>query len=535
MQRYAHGPAFLVLGTLAFGCAPAAGPPGADRGEAVDGGHAIEAGSDAAGQDTGVVDARPADRATPDGGSDLTEEIDASRPDQAGADQPAEVDASADAAADAGACRGDPDCALLDDGDLCNGTWACVDGACRFDPDTVVVCDPSDDTDCTANTCAADTGACAVRPRADRTPCDDGEACTHDDACRAGQCVGLGRPCAWRSCPEGEPACCMPVVINGPAADKLDLVIVPDGYSSDEDYGWFLEVADEVLGLSGEQGLLNIEPFASARSKLNIYYVNSRGPLPYPGSEDIASLCPAADEVMSIFNFDHYVGTPENTGSWAITCEHFGQAAGKPQDPLWLDAWEILTFSHEFGHSFGCLRDLYTNLHYMVLGSEYANVDVFGCPKWCDGEPLLPEPTNAACEDINDAQDCIAAELWPRCTYDESFGCLPLSIDLACKAFVDPDSCASAYSEVPDYDCHWDDRYYDGYCVHSLEQDPWHQPAVPLQAECQPGYGCYQGAHGLGSFRAEATQGTVMGYETEARYDIASLEHLTGLLEAYVP
>jgi hypothetical protein len=46
---------------------------------------------------------------------------------------------------------------------------------------------PSDT--CNDGVCAG--GACATRPKADGTPCDDGNPCTVFDVCQAGACVGI--------------------------------------------------------------------------------------------------------------------------------------------------------------------------------------------------------------------------------------------------------------------------------------------------------------------------------------------------------
>ena len=68
----------------------------------------------------------------------------------------------------------------------------------EFDPSTLVVCDPSGDTDCRSNTCAPVTGLCAPADVAAGTACEDGSDCTTGDACQAGVCTpahsGLDEP-----------------------------------------------------------------------------------------------------------------------------------------------------------------------------------------------------------------------------------------------------------------------------------------------------------------------------------------------------
>ncbi len=62
--------------------------------------------------------------------------------------------------------------------------------SCLTDPD---VCD--DDSPCTDDFCNASSGLCVHEPVAAGTPCNDGSACTFDDACADGACVGLAVSC----------------------------------------------------------------------------------------------------------------------------------------------------------------------------------------------------------------------------------------------------------------------------------------------------------------------------------------------------
>lgn len=91
-------------------------------------------------------------------------------------------------------CQFTPDCAALEDGDLCNGVLFCDSTAtprrCRIKPSSVVTCDPSSDTFCRASTCQPDTGFCATVPRHEGGACDDGSPCTADTLCTAGECAG---------------------------------------------------------------------------------------------------------------------------------------------------------------------------------------------------------------------------------------------------------------------------------------------------------------------------------------------------------
>ena len=106
-------------------------------------------------------------------------------------------------------CDEDEDCAPLEDGDVCNGTLACVvpedadNGTCQVDPATIPDCD--DGIDCTADTCKPQ-GGCQNAP--DDGLCDDGVDCTVDvcepqSGCQNTTNDGLcddGVPCTVDAC-----------------------------------------------------------------------------------------------------------------------------------------------------------------------------------------------------------------------------------------------------------------------------------------------------------------------------------------------
>ncbi|MCC6624365.1 MAG: putative metal-binding motif-containing protein [Deltaproteobacteria bacterium] len=93
-------------------------------------------------------------------------------------------------------CERDDDCAALDDGDLCNGGFRCVDDVCRFDFASIVVCERTGETACLVATCDPASGACDLLPVDDGTTCDDGSVCTTGDACDAGACIGDAVDCS---------------------------------------------------------------------------------------------------------------------------------------------------------------------------------------------------------------------------------------------------------------------------------------------------------------------------------------------------
>ncbi len=110
-------------------------------------------------------------------------------------------------------CQLDSDCALLEDGDLCNGILECDTSAlpfvCAVKPGTVVACEAPQGLHafCNAASCDPETGECSIVPAKDGMACDDGNACTIGETCAEGLCsagVALncndGNPCTNDAC-----------------------------------------------------------------------------------------------------------------------------------------------------------------------------------------------------------------------------------------------------------------------------------------------------------------------------------------------
>ena len=91
-------------------------------------------------------------------------------------------------------CTSDDDCALLEDGDLCNGTLVCntaeLPFQCIVAPETVVACELPDGahTLCLQPTCNPETGECTTLPDHEGFACEDGDLCTIGDTCGGGEC-----------------------------------------------------------------------------------------------------------------------------------------------------------------------------------------------------------------------------------------------------------------------------------------------------------------------------------------------------------
>mgnify|MGYP006971705140 CR=1 FL=1 len=91
-------------------------------------------------------------------------------------------------------CQSDADCKALEDGDLCNGTLICDTSGlpyqCAVDPATVVTCSEPDGDNafCLLAACDPLTGKCGSIAAHEGLPCDAGNACTVKDTCVAGEC-----------------------------------------------------------------------------------------------------------------------------------------------------------------------------------------------------------------------------------------------------------------------------------------------------------------------------------------------------------
>lgn len=86
------------------------------------------------------------------------------------------------------------------DDDVCNGAETC-DGGGECQAGTALNCD--DNNPCTADDCDPEDGC--IWDNDDEAACSDGQACTPDDHCQDGECVGTvscddGNPCTMDSC-----------------------------------------------------------------------------------------------------------------------------------------------------------------------------------------------------------------------------------------------------------------------------------------------------------------------------------------------
>ncbi|WP_437678241.1 Kelch repeat-containing protein [Sorangium sp. So ce131] len=112
---------------------------------------------------------------------------------------------------------------VCDDGQACTHTDVCRAGACAGTP---VACAAPDA--CHEAACEAATGECVTTPRLDGAACDDGDGCTQGDTCEAGACVA-GAPVA---CPP--PPACHAAGVCDPATGACASAPLPDGEACDD-------------------------------------------------------------------------------------------------------------------------------------------------------------------------------------------------------------------------------------------------------------------------------------------------------------
>ncbi|MCB9786498.1 MAG: hypothetical protein H6744_07365 [Deltaproteobacteria bacterium] len=101
---------------------------------------------------------------------------------------------------------------------LCLGPVACVAGKCVYDTTAKVTCPES--TTCTTYTCDPATGSCDATVAPDDTACSDGSVCTTGDACKSGVCT----PAETVTCVD-DPSPCLQAVCDPVAGCEFEEVL----------------------------------------------------------------------------------------------------------------------------------------------------------------------------------------------------------------------------------------------------------------------------------------------------------------------
>ena len=112
------------------------------------------------------------------------------------------------------------------DGNACTTGDACHSGACV--PGTARTCTASDQCH-DVGVCNPATGLCSTPPRAQGMACNDGNSCTHTDACDGNGCLGIAitcasdpGPCGIRRACNGTASCTSSYPDSGTACDDLN-------------------------------------------------------------------------------------------------------------------------------------------------------------------------------------------------------------------------------------------------------------------------------------------------------------------------
>ena len=224
---------------------------------------------------------------------------------------------------------------------------------------------------------------------------------------------------------------CVPLAYNGDPKDKLDVVFVPVNFKGDMDK--FRTFVTDAMN----NGFYKTEPFASEKSRINFYYVDS-DEWDFSGSLD-SGLTPefqkAAKEIASVCPHDNImvIGNPDK--SIALM-----PVAGR-DIAFTYSATFVYYVLHEFGHSFGGLADGYFEDHKAGGALQfYPDIDVLNstmaCPKWCHGPPN--RTIIDICSKYTTESDCngikgVAGSLQTLCKWlgkDASTKCFPSFINL---------------------------------------------------------------------------------------------------------
>ncbi|MBU2523508.1 MAG: M64 family metallopeptidase [Nanoarchaeota archaeon] len=174
---------------------------------------------------------------------------------------------------------------------------------------------------------------------------------------------------------------CIPLIYNGDSDNKLDVAILPSGYT---DFSKFKSDALRFIDASGSKnGLLSFEPFKSNRENFNFYIVNSTEDLECnKNCQGIPSLVCCNDEKVS--KTASQCPTDKilvflDTKDFCGTASYYARAC---------NGWNLGEVAvHEFGHAFGGLGDEYDYQKayptYRIYKAVYPNCDSSSqCPKW---------------------------------------------------------------------------------------------------------------------------------------------------------
>jgi hypothetical protein len=278
--------------------------------------------------------------------------------------------------------------------------------------------------------------------------------------------------------------------------NNIDLVFIPgDGYSN---LTFFKNEVLSHIDIEGEQkGFFYYEPFKLLKSRFNVYIVTKEPSAYNTRSEYIAMMgeyCPEAD--LPILLQDHY----PHTGQYKEP------SCGIHENYDTIEKKNSVCVHEALGHGFGYLFDEYSfPIHPRIEGEsesiiyEYPNIDIAGCPKWCDGDYAfdLSSYSNLCIEQITQ-EDCENVNLnGPDCVWVGDEG---ISYD-----YFKETSC------LPQHD------------------------TINIGKNCIGNSGCYFGSNGyINIWRSSPENNQIMGAGSEYFSD-ANKEHLKNLIDCCHP
>lgn len=184
---------------------------------------------------------------------------------------------------------------------------------------------------------------------------------------------------------------CKEILFNGASDKKVDIVFIPDGYSSKEK--WISDVSG-LVDLNGtSKGFFSVEPMKSNKNKFNVWRIDvmnksywdfNYNQLSLDKKQEILDLverCVNYNMLFIVVNNSNHLDYDGGFGMYEDSAALIYSLSGN-SDGKYLSQRELL---HEFGHGFVNLGDEYRGSEFQDF-SNRPNVDVEGCPKWCSGK-----------------------------------------------------------------------------------------------------------------------------------------------------
>lgn len=213
--------------------------------------------------------------------------------------------------------------------------------------------------------------------------CSKDTDCTENEVCRKGKCEAVSCECGFvkdKQCIKydccGDSECgsygtcntaihkcvektgCLNILFNGPTSSKLDLLFVGDGFDNYEDMKEEVKRLIDYDANSGYNGLMSVEPFKSTKQKFNAWVIKAPdykydcvGDFPCePDTSHVAvyeAKCPQKDYTIVVSKKPYRSFAFFNGPAFTSIMKEASENRGR-------------LILHEFGHSFGLLRDEYT-------------------------------------------------------------------------------------------------------------------------------------------------------------------------------